>query len=71
MDALVFRRMSLTAKACLITVMLLVLVSGALSYAAVSAVEDSINREAINRQNSSLRIAAMEFSCTASDHLNR
>lgn len=62
MDALVFRRMSLTAKACLITVMLLVLVSGALSYAAVSAVEDSINREAINRQNSSLRIAAMEFS---------
>lgn len=62
MSALVFSRLSLTAKACLITVMLLVFLSAALSYAAVSAVEDSINREAINRQNSSLRIAAMEFS---------
>ncbi|MCR9072589.1 MAG: methyl-accepting chemotaxis protein [Alphaproteobacteria bacterium] len=62
MGAHLIRRLSLTAKACLVTVMLLVFLAVALSYAAVSAVEESINREAINRQNSSLRIAAMEFS---------
>ncbi|WPZ34592.1 methyl-accepting chemotaxis protein [Thalassobaculum sp. OXR-137] len=53
--------MRLTTKACLVTAGLLVLLALALSFAAISAVDGSISKEAINRQNASLRIAAMEL----------
>ena len=63
----VISRMSLTTKACLVTVGLLVLLALVLSYAAISAVDGSISKEAINRQNASLRIAAMELAARYPD----
>jgi methyl-accepting chemotaxis protein len=53
--------MRLTGKAALTTVCLLILLTGALSTAAVLSVSDSIRQQAVDRQTASLRIAAMEL----------
>lgn len=56
-----FVSMRLTGKAALTTVCLLILLTGALSTAAVLSVSDSIRQQAVDRQTASLRIAAMEL----------
>ncbi len=58
----VFTKLRLTTKACMVTVGLLVLLAVAVTYAAISAVDGSISRQAISRQDASLRVAAMELS---------
>ena len=54
-------RLRLTTKATLVTVGLVIALAAALAYASISAVQHSIQRQAIERQDASLRIAAMEL----------
>ena len=56
-----FKRLRLTTKATVFTVVALLVLSAALAFATVIAVQQSIRQQAIERQDASLRTAAMEM----------
>ena len=54
-------KLRLTPKATLVNVAIMIALAAALTFASINAVQHSIERQAVERQNASLRIAAMEM----------
>ena len=55
-------KLGLTTKSIALTVGVVVVLACTLAYVSISTVQRAIERQAIERQNTSLRIAAMEMS---------
>ena len=61
------QKVRLTAKATLLTITILIAFAAALSFASIASVKSDMERQVLERQNASLRIAAMVWAGSSAD----